>query len=72
MFVRMLTVHCVQNHSYEITMNGLQVRQINEIRNVIFGLRKPSSALRPSWDLHQVEYFHQVLNLVFVKNWRPP
>ena len=57
MFVRMLTVHCDQNNSYEITINGFQVRKINEIRNVIFGLRygKPSSALRlklgcsPSW-----------------------
>ena len=49
MFVRMLTVHCDQNNSYEITINGFQVRKINEIRNVIFGLRygKPSSALRP-------------------------
>ena len=38
-----------QNNSYEITMNGFQVRKINEIRNVIFGPRygKPSSALRP-------------------------
>ena len=57
MFVRMLTVHCDQN-SYETTINGFQVRKINEIRNVIFGLRyeKPYSALRPSWDVHQVEY----------------
>ena len=49
MFVRMLTVHCDQNNSYEITINGFQVRKINEIRNVIFGFRygKPSSALRP-------------------------
>ena len=38
-----------QNNSYEITMSGFQVRKVNEIRNVIFGLRygKPSSALRP-------------------------
>ena len=38
-----------QNNSYEITINGFQVRKINEIRNEIFGLRygKPSSALRP-------------------------
>ena len=35
-FVRMLTVHCDQNDSYEITVNGFQVRKINEIRNVIF------------------------------------
>ena len=48
MFVRLLTVHCDQNNSYEITINDFQVRKINEIRNVIFGLRygKPSSALR--------------------------
>ena len=38
MFVRMLTVHCDQNNSYEIAINGFQVRNINEIRNVIFGL----------------------------------
>ena len=38
-----------RNNSYEITIDGFQVRNINEIRNVIFGLRyeKPSSALRP-------------------------
>ena len=49
MFVRMLTVHCDQNDSYKITINGFQVRKINEIRNVIFGLRygKPFSAWRP-------------------------
>ena len=29
MFVRMLTVHCDQNNSYEITINGFQVRKIN-------------------------------------------
>ena len=36
-------------NSYEITINGFQVRKINEIGNVIFGLRygKPSSAFRP-------------------------
>ena len=28
----MLTVHCDQNNSYEITTNGFQVRKINEIR----------------------------------------
>ena len=38
MFVRMLAVHCDQNNSYEITMNVFQVRKINDIRNVIFGL----------------------------------
>ena len=48
MFVRMLTVHCDQNSGYEITINGFQVGKINELRNVIFGLRygKPFSALR--------------------------
>ena len=41
--------NCDQNDSYEITINGFQVRKINEIINVIFGLRygKPSSALTP-------------------------
>ena len=49
MLVRMLNVHCDQNDSYEITINAFHVRKVNEIRNVIFGLRygKPSSALRP-------------------------
>ena len=52
MFVRMLTVHCDQNNSYEITINGFQVKKINEIRNVIFGLHygKPSLALRPKFE----------------------
>ena len=27
MLVRMLTVHCDQNNSYEITINGFQVRK---------------------------------------------
>ena len=51
MFVRMLTVHCDQNNSYEITINDFQVRKINEIRNVIFGhqvlnlVNIPTSAL---------------------------
>ena len=65
MFVRLLTVHCDQNNSYEITINGFQVRKINEIRNVIFGLRYgiPSSALRPklgcspSWVLDEIQIF---------------
>ena len=35
MFVKMLTVHFYQNDSYEITMNGFQVRKISQIRNVI-------------------------------------
>ena len=56
---------CYQNNSYEITINGFQVRKINEIRNVIFGLRygKPSSALRPklgcspSWVLDDIQRF---------------
>ena len=39
MFVRMLTVNCDQNSSSEIIINGFQVRKINEIRNVIFGLQ---------------------------------
>ena len=39
MLVGILTVHCDQNDSYEITINGFQVRKINEIRNAIFGLR---------------------------------
>ena len=48
MLVRMMTVHCDQNNSYQITINGFQVRNINEIRNIILGLGygKPSSALR--------------------------
>ena len=29
--LRMLTVHCDQSNSYEITINGFQVRKINEI-----------------------------------------
>ena len=35
MFAGMLTVHCDQNNSYEITINGLQVRKIkrNKKRN---------------------------------------
>ena len=35
-----------QNDSYEITIDGFQVRKINEMINVIFGLHheKPSSA----------------------------
>ena len=42
-------VHCDQSNSYERNINGFQVRKVNEIRNVIFGLRygKHSSALRP-------------------------
>ena len=34
-----------QNNSYEKTIDGFEVRKINEIRNVIFGLRygKPLS-----------------------------
>ena len=38
MFVRMLTVHCDQDNSYEITISGFQDRKINKIINVIFGL----------------------------------
>ena len=40
MFVRMLTVHCDQNDSYEITIDGFQVRKIYEIMNVIFGQQR--------------------------------
>ena len=49
MLLRMLTVDSDQNDSYEITINDFQVRKINKMINVIFGLRngKPSSALRP-------------------------
>ena len=36
MFVRMLTADYDQNDSYEIAIDGFQVRNINEIRNVIF------------------------------------
>ena len=36
MFVRMLTVHSDQNDSYGITINGFQVRKMNEIINLIF------------------------------------
>ena len=36
MFERMLTVHCDQNDSYEIAINGFQVRKIKEIRNVSY------------------------------------
>ena len=39
MFVRMMAVHCDQNNSYEITVNGYQARKIIEIRNVIFGFQ---------------------------------
>ena len=45
MFVRMLTVHCDQNDSYEIAINGFQVRKTNEIRNVIF--RSPAMGNLP-------------------------
>ena len=34
MFVRMLSVYCDRNNSYEI--NCFQVRKINEIRNVSY------------------------------------
>ena len=51
MFVRMLSVHCDQINGYVITMNGYQVKKLNEIRDVIFGFSfgKPSSVLRPNF-----------------------
>ena len=67
MFVRMLTVHCDQNNSYEITINGFQVRKVNEIRNVIFdlGYGKPSLALRPKLGCSpSVEYLMRSDNVV--------
>ena len=59
------TIICDENISYEITISCYKVRKINEIRNVIFGLRygKPSSALRPklgcspSWVLDDIQRF---------------
>ena len=39
MFLIMLAVHCDQNSSNEINMNGYQARKINETRTVIFGLQ---------------------------------
>ena len=58
-----------QNNCYEITINGFQVRKINEIINVMFGLHygKPSSALRPrlgcspSWVLDIQRLFGKTL-----------
>ena len=35
-FRRMLVVHCNENHSYEITMNGYQARKINVKFSFIF------------------------------------
>ena len=47
MFVRMLCVHCDQNNSYEIIMNGYQARKIDEMRNVILDLQlRETSVLR--------------------------
>ena len=42
------SIEC-QNDSYEISINGFQVRKINEIREIIFSLRygKPSSVSKP-------------------------
>ena len=50
MFVRMLTVNCDQNNSFGITITGYQVRKMNKIRNVIYGLHygKPPLVLRPN------------------------
>ena len=62
MFVRVLTVHCVQNNSYEISINGFPVRKINKIRNVIFGLcyGKSSSMLWPKLGCSQSEVFDEI------------
>ena len=38
MFVRMLSVHCDQNDSSEITMDSYQGLTINEIRNSVSSL----------------------------------
>ena len=38
-----------QNNSYEITINGFQVRKINEIRKVIFVSSSSSFDLRSKW-----------------------
>ena len=38
MFSKMLAVHCDQNDSYEITINGFQVRKINEIIHQVLNL----------------------------------
>ena len=54
MFVRMLAFHCDQNNSYEITLNGFQVRRINEIRNVTF--RGKTSLNHPL--LNRVQYIN--------------
>ena len=42
MFARMLTVHCDQNDTYEITINVYQVRKINQVLNFV---NIPTSAL---------------------------
>ena len=60
MFVRMLTVHCDQNNSYEITINGFQVGKINEIRNLISSSTQlgehPNSGLKAE-EGNYVSYF---------------
>ena len=57
MFVRMLTVHCDQNNSYEITINGFQVRNINEIRNVKRYHQVLNLVNIPTWALNAEEGF---------------
>ena len=66
MFVRMLTVHSDQSNSYKITINGFQVKKINEIRNVIFGLRQEKPCTKA--EFHQIEHLMEFIlsdNLAF-------
>ena len=48
-----------QNIRYEITINGFQVRKINEIRNVIFVMISSSTQLgeHPNFGLNAEEGF---------------
>ena len=62
----MLTVHCDQNNSYKKTINGFQVKKINEIRNVIFGLRQEKPCTKA--EFHQIEHLMEFIlsdNLAF-------
>ena len=36
MFVKIVALHCDQDNSYQISMNGYQARKINVIGNLIF------------------------------------